>query len=107
MDEQAELVGSVDDGIAAVGWSPDQELVVLVTGAGRLMLMSKDFDTMHDVTIASQQVDAAEVSVNVGWGKAETQFKGSAKHAVQPAAAGELLSTFLPVLKSHYLLQRH
>lgn len=30
-DESAEVVGLVDDGIEAMSWSPDQELVVFVT----------------------------------------------------------------------------
>jgi hypothetical protein len=31
--EQVELVGKVDAGIKAAEWSPDEELLILITGA--------------------------------------------------------------------------
>ena len=36
-----EEVGAVDGGLAAAAWSPDGELLVLVTCAGSLLLMNK------------------------------------------------------------------
>lgn len=36
-----EEVGAVDGGLAAAAWSPDGELLVLVTGAAQLLLMNK------------------------------------------------------------------
>lgn len=37
-----EIVGSVDTGIEAMAWSPDQDLVVLVTGKSNTRWMSCD-----------------------------------------------------------------
>ena len=67
----------MDDGIASVGWSPDQESVVLLTPTGKLYLMTKDFDILQEALV-EESSQAADVPVNVGWGRVETQFKGSA-----------------------------
>lgn len=34
-------VGEVDGGLAAASWSPDGELLVLVSGEGKLIVMNK------------------------------------------------------------------
>lgn len=44
-------MGDVDDGIEQMAWSPDQDLVVMVTGAGNLLLMTRDFDPLTEVAM--------------------------------------------------------
>ncbi|KAG0331419.1 hypothetical protein BG004_001669 [Podila humilis] len=81
--DMVEVVGSVDSGISCMAWSPDEELVVMVTGEGTILEMTKDFDVISENPI---NVDEAgeDVSVNVGWGKKETQFHGTeGKQAAQ------------------------
>ncbi|KAF9415343.1 hypothetical protein BGZ94_000121 [Podila epigama] len=81
--ETVEIVGSVDSGISCMAWSPDEELVVMVTGEGSILEMTKDFDVISETPI---NVDdkGEEISVNVGWGKKETQFHGTeGKQAAQ------------------------
>ncbi|KAJ3055398.1 hypothetical protein HK097_010674, partial [Rhizophlyctis rosea] len=84
-DEQAEpdVVGTVDSGILAMSWSPDHELVVMVTGYGTLLEMTKDFDVIAEVPIYVQE-KGEDVQHALGWGKKETQFHGSeGKQAAQ------------------------
>ncbi|KAG0196709.1 hypothetical protein BGX28_009840, partial [Mortierella sp. GBA30] len=78
-----EIVGSVDSGISCMAWSPDEELVVMVTGEGSILEMTKDFDVIAENPIDVEE-SGEDVSVNVGWGKKETQFHGTeGKHAAQ------------------------
>ncbi|KAG0000493.1 hypothetical protein BGZ65_004319, partial [Modicella reniformis] len=78
-----EIVGSVDSGILCMAWSPDEELVVMVTGEGTLLEMTKDFDVISENPIDVEEA-GEDVSVNVGWGKKETQFHGTeGKQAAQ------------------------
>ncbi|KAM4706912.1 elongator complex protein 1 [Discoglossus pictus] len=91
---QLECVGSVDSGIVTMSWSPDQELVLLVTGQQTLIMMTKDFEPITETP--TQPDDFGEGKfITVGWGKKETQFHGSEGKqaarqkpvAVQPAVA--------------------
>ncbi|KAJ1973161.1 putative elongator complex protein 1 [Dimargaris xerosporica] len=76
-------VGCVDNGILAAEWSPDEELLVLITGNDNLILMTKDFDVLYEFRIHAA-TQGEEVSVSVGWGRKETQFHGTAgKQAAQ------------------------
>lgn len=70
-----EIVGSVDPGIAAARWSPDEEVLALVTTGGNLILMSRGFETIGETPLTPADL-AASKHVSVGWGKKETQFKG-------------------------------
>ncbi|KAI8913226.1 IKI3 family-domain-containing protein [Gorgonomyces haynaldii] len=69
-------MGTVDDGIQAFKMSPDGELFVILTGNGKLLEMTVDFDVIADFEL--RQTQEAEGQVNVGWGKKETQFHGRA-----------------------------
>ncbi|KIW05416.1 uncharacterized protein PV09_03927 [Verruconis gallopava] len=81
-EELLEIVGSVDAGLAAAAWSPDEELLVLVTNDENVLCMSRDFETVSET-----RFDRADVSlskhVNVGWGKKETQFLGKRARALK------------------------
>jgi elongator complex protein 1 len=72
-----DVVGSVDDGISAVGWSPDEELLVLTTPNGKLIEMTRDFDVLAEIAIDIDEF-GEQKPVNVGWGRKETQFHGTA-----------------------------
>ncbi|KAI7123495.1 hypothetical protein KC352_g32527, partial [Hortaea werneckii] len=74
-EELVEIVGTVDDGISAAAWSPDEELLALATTAGTFLLMTRDFDPTANVTLSPDDVKVSN-HVSVGWGKKETQFKG-------------------------------
>ncbi|KAK4306410.1 hypothetical protein Pmani_021766 [Petrolisthes manimaculis] len=73
---QVETVGSVSAGVYGAHWSPDQELLALVTGENNLVVMTAEFDPIADIPL--NQDDFGENKfINVGWGKKETQFHGS------------------------------
>ncbi|KAI8909371.1 IKI3 family-domain-containing protein [Powellomyces hirtus] len=90
-----EVVGTVDSGILCIEWSPDHELVIIVTGTGTLLEMTKDFDVITEVPIhVSSTGEAAQV--NVGWGRKETQFHGSeGKQAALAAPAAATVGKML------------
>lgn len=74
-EEKIEIVGSVDAGILAAAWSPDEELLVIATAANTLLYMTRDFENIINITLSADDLKASK-HVSVGWGKAETQFKG-------------------------------
>ncbi|TKA71477.1 hypothetical protein B0A55_06939 [Friedmanniomyces simplex] len=74
-EDQIEIVGSVDAGIAAAAWSPDEESVAIATKADTLLLMTRDFEPAANITLSADDVKVSD-HVSVGWGKKETQFKG-------------------------------
>ncbi|KAI7903384.1 IKI3 family-domain-containing protein [Cokeromyces recurvatus] len=82
-EEAMEIIGSVDAGIHAMCWSPDQDLLVLVTGDKKIVEMTQDFDTITEFYFHVE--DQGEgVQHSVGWGRKETQFHGSeGKQAAQ------------------------
>ncbi|XP_059175274.1 putative elongator complex protein 1 [Physella acuta] len=71
-----ECVGEVDGGITAICWSPDMELIVITTGAGQLLLMTREFDVISETSMYPHH-QGQESQVALGWGKKETQFHGS------------------------------
>ncbi|KAL5482011.1 hypothetical protein EMCRGX_G022290 [Ephydatia muelleri] len=73
---EVECVGSVSAGLEAMAWSPDQDLVVFVTGEQKLLLMTREFDPVTEVAMCPEEFGEA-APVNVGWGQKETQFHGS------------------------------
>ena len=44
----------MSDGVLCMSWSPDQDLVVMVTGTGNLLLMTREFDPLTEVPINSE-----------------------------------------------------
>ncbi|KAI8061443.1 IKI3 family-domain-containing protein [Gongronella butleri] len=76
-NDPVEVVGSVDTGIEAMAWSPDQDLVVLITGQKNVLEMTQDFDTITEIPLHVAE-QGQGVQHSVGWGKKETQFHGSA-----------------------------
>lgn len=81
-EDLLEIVGSVDAGIEAAAWSPDEELLTIVTKAGTLLFMSKEFENIADVAFEAEDVKVSN-HVNVGWGKKETQFQGKRAKALR------------------------
>ena len=80
--EKLEILGSVDAGIAAASWSPDEELLVILTNAATLLYMSRELESITDTTLEQDDLKASK-HVSVGWGKAETQFRGKGAKAMR------------------------
>ncbi|XP_060570172.1 putative elongator complex protein 1 [Ruditapes philippinarum] len=76
LSHEVECVGTVESGLTAMSWSPEQELVILTTGAQTLIVMTREFDPITELSLHPDNSGEAEF-VQVGWGKKETQFHGS------------------------------
>ncbi|PWN48336.1 IkappaB kinase complex, IKAP component [Violaceomyces palustris] len=98
-DPQPEIVGSVEQGLLAAAWSPDDELLVLITSqtpeelseSGRregekILLMTRDFEVLSEKVLSTDDF-GEERPVDVGWGSKATQFHGSEGKAAAAAAA--------------------
>jgi elongator complex protein 1 len=81
-EDLVEIVGSVDAGISAAAWSPDEELLAITTQVNTLLLMTRDIENLSSITLAPEDVNVSS-HVSVGWGKKETQFKGKRARALQ------------------------
>jgi elongator complex protein 1 len=81
-EDRIEIVGSVDAGISAAKWSPDEDLLAICTKADTFIFMSRSFDVITDVAMTSEDLKASN-HVSVGWGKKETQFKGKGAKALR------------------------
>ena len=81
-EDRIEIVGSVDVGIAAAAWSPDEELLCIVTRSDTLLFMTREFDHVGSASLSPDDVRASK-HVNVGWGKKETQFQGKRAKALR------------------------
>ncbi|KAM5537957.1 hypothetical protein V8D89_008433 [Ganoderma adspersum] len=88
----AEVVGSVDGGVMGATWSPDDTLLVLVTGEDKLLVMTSTFDVLSEGPLHPSDF-GEDTSINVGWGAKHTQFHGSlgkaaATSSIPPTAVG-------------------
>ena len=50
-----ECVGGVDVGLSGMSWSPDQEVVVLVTRDDKLVLMTLNFDPITETSLHPEE----------------------------------------------------
>ncbi|GAA6056745.1 hypothetical protein JCM3770_005875 [Rhodotorula araucariae] len=85
-DATRENVGTFDAGIAAAEWSPDDELLAIVTGDHQLLLLTRTFDPISEAPLHTASF-GADAPVSVGWGARTTQFHGSMGKAAAAAAA--------------------
>ncbi|CAI5462430.1 unnamed protein product [Closterium sp. Yama58-4] len=53
-----EIVGELTGGLAAVVWAPDEEEVAVVTGAGRLLTMTSDWQVLMEVPLEQREPHA-------------------------------------------------
>ncbi|KEF56172.1 uncharacterized protein A1O9_07753 [Exophiala aquamarina CBS 119918] len=93
--EKIEIVGSVDVGICAATWAPDEELLAIVTRADTLVLMSRTFEPLNEATLSADDLKASK-HVSVGWGKKETQFQGKRAKAMRDPTMPERVDEGLP-----------
>jgi elongator complex protein 1 len=74
-EAHVEIVGTISPSIAAARWSPEEELLVLVTGDGKVLFMSRSIDLITEAALSADDLKLSK-HVSVGWGKKETQFQG-------------------------------
>ncbi|PLW50050.1 hypothetical protein PCANC_08193 [Puccinia coronata f. sp. avenae] len=91
---QFDNIGSFEDGIRSVSWSPDDELLVIITQSEKLVILTKTFDVLCESQIEYERF-GEDQPINLGWGNKATQFHGSlGKSAAQasptPTAPAEI-----------------
>ncbi|XP_030565741.1 putative elongator complex protein 1 [Drosophila novamexicana] len=75
-----------DVGIECMAWSPNQEVVAFITKTKNVVVMTCTYDVLGEQPLDAALADAQQF-VNVGWGKKETQFHGTAgKQAAKQSA---------------------
>lgn len=87
-EDKIEIVGSVDVGITAAAWSPDEEMLVLTTRANTFLYMTREFENVAGVSLTPEDLQASQ-HVSVGWGKRETQFQGKRAKALRDPTVPE------------------
>ncbi|XP_069695776.1 putative elongator complex protein 1 [Periplaneta americana] len=83
---EIQCVGCVESGLKSVKWSPDQELIVMVTGQNTIIIMTATFDPITEVDLLQSGFGEKQF-VTVGWGRKETQFHGSEGKAAARAVS--------------------
>lgn len=79
-----EIVGSIDAGLHASCWSPDEETLSILTKENNLLLLSRLFEPLNEKQLNPEDINITDSThVSVGWGKKETQFKGRGAKAVE------------------------
>jgi elongator complex protein 1 len=87
-EDKIEIVGSVDVGITAAAWSPDEELLALTTAAKTFLYMTREFENVAEISLTPEDLKASQ-HVSVGWGKRETQFQGKRAKALRDPTVPE------------------
>ena len=62
--ESVELVGDIEGGILSCCWSNDQEVFLIVTNAGSLVLLNNSFEPLNEIQI--DDLDSSE-PVTISW----------------------------------------
>ncbi|KAJ7099343.1 pol II transcription elongation factor [Mycena belliarum] len=83
-DPVPEVEGTIEHGILAASWSPDDSLLAIVTGEHKLTLMTSTFDVLSDAPLNTTDF-GEDAPINVGWGSKQTQFHGSLGKAAAQA----------------------
>ncbi|KAI5890064.1 IkappaB kinase complex, IKAP component [Schizophyllum commune H4-8] len=95
LDEEApmaEVEGTVEPGICAASWNPDETLVALITDEDKLILMTSTFDVISEGKIQTEDF-GEDAPINVGWGSKQTQFHGSLGKSAAQAGPATVVST--------------
>ncbi|OQE21086.1 hypothetical protein PENSTE_c012G01680 [Penicillium steckii] len=87
-EDKIEILGSVDVGISAAAWSPDEELLAITTRARTLLYMTREFENVAEITMTQADLQSSQ-HVSVGWGKRETQFQGKRAKALRDPTVPE------------------
>src|SRR2546423_11881696 len=87
-EDPIEIVGSVDVGISAAAWSPEEELLAISTRSNTLLYMTREFDNISSISYSSEDLKLSN-HVSVGWGKKETQFQGKRVKALRDPTVPE------------------
>ncbi|KAM0754229.1 IkappaB kinase complex, IKAP component [Meredithblackwellia eburnea MCA 4105] len=74
--DRREIVGDVEAGILAAIWSPDEQLLSIITGSNTLLVLSSSFEVLSEGPLHTTSF-GENAPVALGWGSKTTQFHGS------------------------------
>ena len=77
-ENSVEIIGTIDQNVLAAQWSPDGDVVAIIT-EGSVSLLTSTFESISETPIVDTDIKASAAQISVGWGRSETQFRG--KHA--------------------------
>ncbi|KZT69682.1 IkappaB kinase complex, IKAP component [Daedalea quercina L-15889] len=91
-EPQFDVVGSVEAGLTAAAWCPDDSLLVLATGDEKLIVMTSTFDVLTEGPLHPSDF-GEDAPIALGWGDKKTQFHGSlgksaAQAGLDPSTVG-------------------
>jgi elongator complex protein 1 len=99
-DEKVEIIGNMEGGILAAQWTLDEEILALTSGSSnpppppppppvnfssrtnsfagdsKLLFMTPTFEAITEIPLSPADIAQHINQVSVGWGRAETQFRG-------------------------------
>ncbi|KAM9933317.1 hypothetical protein OXX80_007059, partial [Metschnikowia pulcherrima] len=79
-----EIVGSIDSGLHAASWAPDEESLAVLTKEMNLLILSRHLEPVSERVLDPNDIRVADSKhVSVGWGTEETQFKGKGFKALE------------------------
>lgn len=71
-----ELITHIDDGLKCMKISPDQEILILVTGNDNVITMMSSFEIITTTKLTTSNFGEQQF-ITAGWGHKETQFHGT------------------------------
>jgi len=93
-EEKVEIIGNMEGGILAAQWTLDEEILAIASGTNhqmhpspaittnfwpgdsKLLFMTSTFETITEIKLSPADISQHINQVSVGWGRAETQFRG-------------------------------
>ena len=79
-----QIAGTIEGGISSSCFSPDEEILSLLTKKGSVVLLSRLLEPISEKHLNPQDIKiSVDKHVSVGWGKMETQFKGKGAKAME------------------------
>lgn len=69
---ELDSVGEIEVGVVCMGWSPEQDVVVVVTGEDKLVLMTKDFDPLMETDLHQKEFGEGKAIKVCSWRAPQT-----------------------------------
>lgn len=94
------IVGSISVGIAAMAWSPDEELCVIYNCADQVVVMTKDFDVMYEIDLfaATTRTPAQIAEAHARYGYGSISWRGDGQffviNALNPSTSERVCIVF-------------
>ena len=65
--QAVEEVGCVERGIMALEWSPDGDVLAMITGTGKLLIMSQEWEALAEVALSDEIQGSEDADAKITW----------------------------------------